>query len=69
MRCARREENAGIKWSNAEEDFLGYVHGAGADRGHGVAIIVGAGGYDSDWDCELVVCVSHGLVWLGLRTE
>jgi hypothetical protein len=26
---------------------------------------VGTGGYDSDWDCELVVCVSQRLVYLG----
>ena len=28
--------------------------------------MVGAGGDDSDWDCELVVCVSDGLVWVGI---
>src|SRR5580704_15042613 len=65
LRCARREENAGIKWRDAEEDLLGYVHRVGTDRGHGVAIVVGTGGYDSDWDCELVVCVSQRLVYLG----
>jgi len=64
LRSARREENAGIKWRDAEEDLLGYVHRVRTDRGHGVAIVVGFGGYDSDWDCELVVCVPDGLVWL-----
>jgi hypothetical protein len=29
--------------------------------------VVGAGGYDSDWDCELVVRVPDGLVYLGNR--
>ena len=28
--------------------------------------MVGVGGDDSDWRCELVVCVSDGLVWLGM---
>jgi hypothetical protein len=65
LRCARREENAGIKWSDAEEDFLGDVYCARSDRGYGVAVVVGVGGYDSDWDCELVVCVPDGLVLLG----
>ena len=69
MRCARRGENAGIKWRDAEEDLLGYVHRAGTDRGYGAAIVVGVGGYDSDWDGELVVRVPDGLVWLDLRTE
>lgn len=48
---------------------MGHVHCVGADCGHGAAAVVGTGGYDSDWDCELVVCVSDGLVWLSLRTE
>jgi hypothetical protein len=65
LRCARREENAGIKWRDAEEDLLGHVYRSGPDRGYGFAVVVGAGGYDSDWYCELVVCVSDGLVWLG----
>ena len=61
----RREESAGIKWKDAEENLLGHVHRVGADRGHGAAVVVGARGYGSDWNCELVVCVPDGLVWLG----
>jgi hypothetical protein len=57
-----RPESRRLEWRGAEEDFLGYVHRVGTDRGHGVAIVVGTGGYDSDWDCELVVCVSQRLV-------
>ena len=44
---------------------MGYVHRVRAGRGHGLAVVVGAGGYDSGWDCELVVCLSDGLVCLG----
>src|ERR1700723_2757929 len=65
LRCARREENAGIKWRDAEEDLLGYVHRAGTDRGHGASAVVGAGGHDSNWGCELGVCVSTGRGFLG----
>jgi len=56
----------GLEWKDATEDLLGYVRAAGDCGGHGFAAVVGAGGYDSDWDCELVVCVSDGLVWIGM---
>ena len=46
---------------------MGHVHRVRAGRGHGAAVVVGAGGYDSDWDCELVVRVPDGLVYLGNR--
>ena len=62
----RREKNTGLEWRDAEEDFLGHVHRVGTGRGHGAAVVVGFGGYDSDWDCELVVCVSDGLVRLDI---
>ena len=45
---------------------MGYVRAAGYCGGYGIAAVVGVGGYGSDWDCELVVCVSDGLVWLGM---
>ena len=54
----------GLEWKDAEEDLLGHVRAAWADCGYGAAVVVGARGYDSDWDCELVVCVSDGLVYL-----
>lgn len=44
---------------------MGHVYRIGPDSGYGFAVVVGAGGYDSDWDCKLVVCVSDGLVYLG----
>ena len=59
----------GIEWKGAEEDLLGYVYRVGADSGYGVAVVVGAGGHHSDWNWELVVRVSDGLVWLGKSTE
>ena len=44
---------------------MGHVRAAGDSGGYGFAVVVGAGGDDSDWYRELVVCVSHGLVWVG----
>ena len=46
---------------------MGYVCDAGYSGGYGIAVMVGAGGYDSDWDSELVVCVSDRLVWVGIE--
>ena len=57
----------GLEWMDAEEDILGHVRAAGADCGYGAAVVVGAGGDDSDRDCELVVCVSDGLVWVEIE--
>ena len=44
---------------------MGYVHHARHSGRYGFAAMVGACGYDSDWHCELVVCISDGLVWVG----
>ena len=63
----RRQKNVGIEWRGAEEDLLGDVYSTRYSGGHGAAVVVGAGGYDSDWDCEWVVCVSDGLVWVGIE--
>jgi len=61
------KQKRGLEWRDAAEDFLGDVYPTGHSGGYGAAAIVGACGYDSDWHCELVVCVSDGLVWVGIE--
>jgi hypothetical protein len=61
------KQKRGLEWRDAAEDLLGHVHHAGHSGRYRSAASVGACGYDSDWDCELVVRVSDGLVWVGLR--
>ena len=59
------KQKRGLEWRDAAEDFLGDVYPTGHSGGYGLAAGVGACGHDSDWHCELVVCVSDGLVWVG----
>jgi TonB family protein len=42
---------------------LGHVYDTGTYSGCDFTAVVGVGGYDSDWDRELVVCASDGSVW------
>ena len=59
------KQKRGLEWRYAAEDLLGHVHHARHSGRYGFAAMVGAWGHDSDWHCELVVCVSDGLVWVG----
>ena len=59
------KQKRGLEWRDAAEDLLGHVHHARHSGRYGFAAMVGACGYDSDWHCELVVCISDGLVWVG----
>lgn len=48
----------GVKWMCAEENFLDHFHGFRV-RHLRAAVLVGTGGADSGWLCELVVRLSQ----------